>query len=76
MILDEIVARKRLQLAEEEKETTLAALEKAALAAPPVRGFETALRKAGVSLIAEVKRASPSKGVIAEDFRPVETALA
>ncbi len=76
MILDEIVARKRLQLAEEEKETTLAALEKAALAAPPVRGFETALRKAGVSLIAEVKRASPSKGVITEDFRPVETALA
>lgn len=39
-------------------------------------GFKEALQKDGLSIIAEVKKASPSKGVIAADFQPVETALA
>ena len=39
-------------------------------------GFKEALKKSGLSVISEVKKASPSKGVIAEDFRPVEIAIA
>ena len=39
-------------------------------------GFKEALKKSGLSVISEVKKASPSKGVIAEDFRPMETAIA
>lgn len=76
MILDEIVARKKRQLAEEIAVTPYAILEKRAVEAPPVRDFEAALRMPGLSVIAEVKKASPSKGVIAADFRPVETAEA
>ena len=57
MILDDIVAAKRRQLADETRQISLATLEKAALAAPPVRDFEGALRRKGVSIIAEVKKA-------------------
>lgn len=76
MILDDIVARKRLQLADEEQVLPLARLEQAALSAPPVRDFTAPLREPGVSVIAEIKQASPSKGIITTAFRPVETALA
>lgn len=68
MILDDIVARKRLQLMEEARETPLSVLEKQAMDAPPARDFHAALSGPGLSVIAEVKRASPSKGMIAEDF--------
>ena len=76
MILDDIVAAKRRQLADETRHVSLAALERAALDAPPVRDFEGALRRKGVSIIAEVKKASPSKGLIAPRFAPIRTALA
>lgn len=42
----------------------------------PARGFARALRAPGISLIAEVKKASPSRGVIRADFHPVEIARA
>lgn len=76
MILDDIVARKRIQLQEEAALVPLAELERLALKAPAPLDFEAAIRRAGVSVIAEVKKASPSKGLIAADFRPVETAKA
>lgn len=70
MILDEI-AKKTFQRVEERKrEVTLEDVKRAAEALP-VSGdfpFEKALRAEGLTFICEVKKASPSKGLIAEDF--------
>ena len=76
MILDDIVARKKQQLRREEEEVPLARLETMAMEAPRTRDFTGALRHSGISVIAEIKRASPSKGLIAADFHPLETARA
>ncbi|MCS7071610.1 MAG: hypothetical protein NZM00_08900, partial [Anaerolinea sp.] len=43
-------------------------------AAPPVRDFKAALHRSTIALIAEVKHASPSKGILIEPFDPVELA--
>jgi indole-3-glycerol phosphate synthase len=74
MILDDIVAKKRMDLAEEERLVPLSVLEKRALSAPHVRDFYAALLKRGLAVIAEVKRASPSKGMIAKEFDPAAAA--
>ncbi|MBA4052086.1 MAG: indole-3-glycerol phosphate synthase TrpC [Erythrobacter sp.] len=77
--LEEICATKRVEVAARKAATTIAALEAAAAAQTPPRGFEAALRAraaAGYALIAEVKKASPSKGLIRADFRPAEHAAA
>ena len=73
-ILDKIVAHKRSEL--EAVTTPLDELKAAIADAPEVRDFAAALAGDGVSLIAEVKKASPSKGVIRVDFNPVEIARA
>ncbi len=71
MILDTIVARKYEEVAAL-KERGLPVLERPA---PPPRGFLRALVAApGVAVIAEAKKASPSKGVIQPDFDPVRIA--
>ena len=74
-ILDKIVATKSEEIAQAKATVSLADLERVLADAPPVRDFYAALTEpAPISLIAEVKKASPSKGVIREDFHPVEIA--
>jgi indole-3-glycerol phosphate synthase len=75
-ILDDIVRDKRLELAERRRATPLADLERRARTLPPPRDFEAALapRAGGVRLIAEVKKASPSRGVLAASLDPVALA--
>ncbi len=71
MILDDIVAAKRLDLKMEEQAVPLPQLIRQAQEAGPVRDFCAALAASGLSVIAEVKRASPSQGLIAGEFDPV-----
>lgn len=74
-ILDEIVAEKRRELERGEAATPIAELERQAAATPPRRGFHAALRRPGpIRVIAEVKKASPSAGIIRTDFDPIEIA--
>lgn len=74
-ILEEIIAFKRTEVSEAKKNQPFEKLAEQLAAAPPVRDFVHALKTHGpVGMIAEVKKASPSAGVIREDFHPVEIA--
>ncbi|MCK9418474.1 MAG: indole-3-glycerol phosphate synthase TrpC [Nitrospirae bacterium] len=75
MILDEIIANKKKELAETKRQAPFPDIKSKAVDAEPTRGFGIALAGPGdIRLIAEVKKASPSKGVIREDFDPVAIA--
>ena len=75
MILDEIIAYKKEELAETKRRVPLADIKSRAAEAGPPRGFGIALAGCEeIRLIAEVKKASPSKGVIREDFDPATIA--
>lgn len=77
-ILEEIVLHKRQEVAQMQQELPLASLRQQLNAAPTVRNFLTALQENlnQPSLIAEVKKASPSRGIIRADFDPVTIAQA
>ncbi|KIN61325.1 Indole-3-glycerol phosphate synthase [Sulfitobacter noctilucae] len=78
-ILDKIKAYKLDEVAADKAAKPLADVEADAQAAPPVRPFAEALHSAsleGYGLIAEIKKASPSKGLIRADFDPASLAQA
>ena len=70
MILDKIIEATKIRVAQEKQVESPEAIKAAALALPSDTGFpfEAALRQQDFNFICEVKKASPSKGIIAEDF--------
>lgn len=78
-ILERIVADKRLDVARRKAARPMAALLADTRAAPRPRGFAArldAMARAGLALIAEIKKASPSHGLIRADFAPAALARA
>ncbi len=78
-ILDKIKAYKLEEVAADKAARPMPQVEEEARNAPPVRPFAEALFQAsrsGYGLIAEIKKASPSKGLIREDFNPPDLAQA
>ena len=79
-VLTRICDDKRALVARRKRERPLSNLDGAARAVPSPRGFAARLRRVvehgGYGLIAEIKRASPSKGVIRADFAPPSLARA
>lgn len=75
-LLDEIMRWKRQELSRQKQIVSTANLRALAPFTPPPLDLAAALAAPGVSLIAEVKRASPHKGLLCHDFDPAQLALA
>jgi len=73
-ILKEITAKKLSRIVEEKAAISLNEIKKIAEGAAPKPSFYEALTKESLSIIGEIKKASPSKGLIKEDFNPAEIA--
>ena len=77
-VLQKIIARKHEEIAERSAVSSIEQLSELAAAADAPRGFYRSmvakLEQGEPAVIAEVKKASPSKGVIREDFHPAEIA--
>jgi indole-3-glycerol phosphate synthase len=74
MILDKIVADVSIDLVEKKRRMPLTELVKRVIVQSAPLDFAAALRRNPVSIIAEVKKASPSKGIICTDFNPINIA--
>jgi indole-3-glycerol phosphate synthase len=71
MILDDIVAHKKLEVDIQKSDAPLEVIRRDLSNVDAVRGFKTAISAPGtINLIAEIKKASPSRGVIRSDFDP------
>ena len=73
-ILEKIVSEKKREVAAKARSLPLGALKERLSARKAPRDFSAALRGSNIKLIAEVKKASPSKGLLCPDFKPVEIA--
>lgn len=76
MIIDEIVADKKQEIEARKYNLPLTRLQKMALSTSPPLDLYSALAGQGIALIAEVKKASPSRGILCPDFNPVSIARA
>ncbi len=76
MLLDDIVATTKAAVAERQRRVPVDELIRQSGKRIPALDFATALSGGGVKIIAEVKKASPSKGIIKADFEPVAMARA
>ena len=75
MILDTIIAHKQKELQIEAEQVPLAPLKSKLANLPPTKDFRAAIAQSdNINLIAEVKKKSPSKGIIREDFDPIQIA--
>jgi indole-3-glycerol phosphate synthase len=75
MILDRIVESKRKEVAHLKGVRPLARLKETVGDLPPPRDFRMSISRSPCSIIAEVKRRSPSRGRIREDFDPLQIAM-
>jgi indole-3-glycerol phosphate synthase len=75
-VLDRIVEARRASIAHRKRVLPEAALRFGVKKAAPVRDFSAALSGPGLNIIAELKKASPSRGLLRPDFNPVELATA
>ncbi len=76
LFLEKIIAARRRRVEELKTSRPLDALRRAAERRADYRDFAAALSAEGLSIIAELKQASPSRGLICPDYRPQETATA
>lgn len=78
-VLEKIIVRKREEIIERQQTRSLEELKRLASEQAPARGFvrsiENKINAGQAAVIAEIKKASPSKGVIREDFYPAEIAI-
>jgi indole-3-glycerol phosphate synthase len=78
-VLKKILSRKVQEIAERKQNCSLPEMRQRARAADEVRGFANAIKEkiatGNSAVIAEIKKASPSKGVMREDFRPADIAI-
>lgn len=73
-MLDDIVAYKRHETESKEKRLSIEELKQRVATARPPRDFKQSLADGSISLIAEVKKKSPTKGILKENFNHLETA--